>query len=50
MSASVLTAGPSLRTGCAAEAISAARCRSSNTGWANRSIRETSTPAAVATC
>ena len=50
VSSSVSTAGPSASTGCAAVASSAARERSSRTGWANRSTRAMSTPAAAATC
>ena len=44
VSSSVSTAGPSASTGCAAVASSAARERSSSTGWANRSTRAMSTP------
>ncbi len=49
VSSRVSTAGPSASTGWAAVASSAARRRSSRTGWAKRSTRETSTPEDSAT-
>ncbi|CNJ23249.1 Uncharacterised protein [Mycobacterium tuberculosis] len=50
VSSRVSTPGPSAWSGCAAVASSAARERSSNTGWAKRRIRAMSEPDCDATC